>query len=197
MDDLKNMWDSAKESARDHSVDLSAIISLAKKRKTQTVNAHVLNLAILVSALIGISAFFWYVTYFKGLLGQVGSGLMVGGLALRIIIELISFHKSSKIDLSKEALQSNNEALIFYEFRKRIHGPISISIIALYTIGFYMLTPEFSQYFSFEMMALIDISYVVYLIVILWSMIKGNRKEIESLEVIIQLQSEMKEESID
>jgi hypothetical protein len=194
MDELRKMWNSDKEAVDRQSVDLSNIIVLAKKRKIQTIRTHVLNLSILVTSLLGIAAFFRYVANFQELLGQIGSGLMMGGLALRIVIEIISVYKSFKIDLSREALKTTSEALNFFDFRKKIHGPVSLSLIGLYTIGFYMLTPEFSRFFSIEVMVLIDGFYVAYMLVLFRLMHRANRKEIKSLEEIIQLQAEMKED---
>ena len=109
---------------------------------------------------------------------------MLGSLALRIVIELYSIFLSSKIDLSEAALKSNQQVLRYYQFRKRIHSPVTITIVALYTIGFYILTPEFSRYFSLPVMILIDSSYVVIGIVLITQIRKGIKKEMQHLSDI-------------
>ena len=123
-----------------------------------------------------------------GGVGRCGVSLMIGSISVRILIELFSIYLSTKIDLSAAAMKTNHDWLKFYQFRKRIHGPVTLIIIVLYTIGFYMLTPEFSLHFSFPVMILIDLSYIIGAIIFTWFIRNAIRKEMKYLAAVLDLQ---------
>jgi hypothetical protein len=58
-----------------------------------------------------------------------------------------------------------------------MNGPVTVSIVILYSIGFYLLTPEFSLYFSTSMMVLIDLSYIIAAVIFISSIMKAVKKE--------------------
>ena len=191
-DDLKDLWRSAKESVPKDSADINSVIGLAETKKSNTVRFQIINILILTATMVVIAAFFRYVAPLRELLSHIGITLMIGGLAARITIELYSIYLSSKVDLSETALKTTDQVFRFYRFRKVIHSPVTITIVALYTIGFYLLTPEFSRYFSLPMMALIDGSYVVGAIVLIWQIRKGIRKEMLDLKDIHDIQTNLR-----
>jgi len=86
---------------------------------------------------------------------------MMAVLMIRILVELGSCIRFSRLDLTASAQAASTAFFRFYRFRPVIHGWFTIALVALYTTGFYMLTPEFSLYFSLPMMILIDASYLV------------------------------------
>jgi len=191
LEELKGVWKNAKQKTLPGSIDTTAIIIAARKRKLGTLKIKVLNILVLVLTLIGIGLFFFYVAKFNDLLSHVGSALMIGGLSLRIIIECYSIYLSLQIDLSKASIDTNKSFLEFYKFRKRIHGPVTITILVLYTVGFYMLTPEFSLFFSFRMMVLIDLSYIVGASIVVFAIRRAIRNEMMHLSEIRKLQEQM------
>ncbi|MEO9209891.1 MAG: hypothetical protein ABI208_02265 [Ginsengibacter sp.] len=65
----------------------------------------------------------------------------------------------------------------YFRFRKIMNGPVTVSIVILYSIGFYLLTPEFSLYFSTSMMVLIDLSYIIAAVIFISSIMKAVKKE--------------------
>lgn len=195
IDELKNRWKSAREKVELPEVDTRRLITRAEKKKKSTMKLHFLNILILTITLAGISAFFIYVANFNLLISHIGTGLMIGGLVLRILIEFISIFIATKIDLSQTALSANSAFMKFYQFRKKIHGPVTVIILVLYTVGFYMLTPEFRQFFSLPMMVLIDISYIIGAIIFTLNIRKAIRKEMGYLNEIIKIQKDMFQES--
>jgi hypothetical protein len=196
LDDLKGMWNTEKQIENAVVPDPAAVISAAQKRKGGTIRLKVLTILILLLTLAGIAAFFTYVAKFNDLTSIIGAWLMMGGLALRILIELISIGVSTRIDLSETSSSSNRSFLKYYEFRKMIHGPVTISILVLYTIGFYMLTPEFSRYFSLPVMILIDISYIVGAVIFGIAIRHGIKKEMTLLNAIIKQDAELNDRVI-
>ncbi|PKV50451.1 hypothetical protein ATE84_2509 [Aquimarina sp. MAR_2010_214] len=194
-DELQRKWQKGKKDIESNSGILEETLSSITSKKNLNVRFHYGNIIILSITLIGISAFFYYVAPVKEILSRIGVALMIGGLLLRIIIECISVLKSKRIDVIDDVLKTTNNTIAFYKFRKRIHGPVTITIIALYTIGFYMITPEFSLYFTTWQMVMIDVSYVIGAIIFITFVRNSIRKEIRTLLEIIELKNKIIEEN--
>ena len=170
---LKSQWDKAKTSSEPKELNTSDIIASANKKMKSVVYSHYGNILILTLTAIMISYFFYYITPFEQLLSRIGVTMMIGGLLIRITIECFSVFKSKKIDLSETAAKANLETVKFYAYRKKIHGPITIIILISYTIGFYILTPEFSDHLTLNQVILMDGSYVFIAIFLVYSIRKG------------------------
>jgi cation transport ATPase len=160
-DNLKNLWQKARNDTYGQVTDTTHIVRMAKQQIRRSVHLQLRTILILGITLAGIVTFFKYVAKLEQTISHIGTALMVGGLALRIFIEFISIYLSNSIDLTETASRSNNASLVYFRFRRRINGPVTISIVVLYTIGFYMLTPEFSLYFSTPAMIMMDLSYIL------------------------------------
>ncbi|WP_103070451.1 hypothetical protein [Aquimarina sediminis] len=193
-DELQRKWQKNKESINSDTQVIDETLSSIIVKKNSSIRFHYNNIIILSIVLVGIAAFFYYIAPVKELLSRIGVGLMLGGLLIRIIIELISVLKSKKMNVVDDVLKSTNDAIDFYKFRKRIHGPITITIIVLYTIGFYMITPEFSLYFTKWQMILINTSYIIGALVPLLFVRKIIKKEIQTLLEIVNLKNKIIEE---
>lgn len=192
LDDLKNKWENARPESSERSSSAETI-SLAKKKMKSVLYGHYGNIAILTITLIGISAFFVYVAPLQHTLSHVGIFLMLGGLLLRILIECYSILRSSKVDMSDATAIVNEKTLAFYAYRKRIHGPVTIGILAAYTIGFYMLTPEFANYFTTAQVVIMDISYLGAAAIFGYSIRRAIRDEMRLLGELKHLHEELKE----
>lgn len=193
IDDLKNKWNKAKKSEPDYASS-THVIELSKKKMRGAVKMHVGNIAVLAITLIGISAFFIYVAPFKETLSHVGMALMIGGLLIRIIIECYSIYRSSKVDFSETAMNASTRTMNFYAYRKRIHGPVTIGILIAYTVGFYVLTPEFADYFTTTQVILIDSSYLLGAAIFGFSIRKAIKDEMRILDDLKGLQEEIARE---
>ena len=191
LDDIKRSWQSAKTNLKAATGSVDTIISQAEKKKQRSVYFQYGNIAILAATLTMITAFFYFVAPVQDALSLVGKWLMIGGLAVRILIEFYSIFKSAQVDLADDALRSVDTTLNYYKFRKRIHGPVTFTIVALYTVGFYILTPEFSRYIELPWLILIDASYVVGAVFLVWQIRKGIRREMRSLEDMVALKKEL------
>lgn len=191
LDDIKDRWKSAKMNLETTTSSVDMIISQAEKKKQKSVYFQYGNIAILTATLVLIISFFYFVAPLQEPLSKIGKTLMVGGLAVRILIEIFSIRKSSKIDLGDNALQSTNSTLSYYQFRKQIHGAVTFTIVALYTVGFYILTPEFSKYIDLPWMIVIDTSYIVGAVFLVWQIRKGIRQEMKDLADMVALKKEL------
>lgn len=193
MDDLKNIW---QQSRQEISTGQSAGEMLGQVKRIARKNTlfHWGNMAILAVVVVGLLLFFRYVAPFQETLSHVGEVLMVGSIVLRILIELISVNRLKNLNVAASAHESLLKTEQFYRFRSRIHGPVTFSIIALYTIGFYMLTPEWSLYFPTWQLWLIDGSYVVIAIILFWQIRKGVVQEMQRYRTLKSIHQDLEEE---
>ena len=93
--------------------------------------------------------------------------------------------------MSQSASASTIEALSFYTFRKKVHGPATITTVVLYVIGFYLLSPEFSKYIEMKWMIAMHVSFVFAAFVLVIQAKKGMAKEMKVLKSLIELKKEM------
>jgi hypothetical protein len=196
MDDLTALWQQAKaSSSKQSAADISSIIKAGEVRKKNTLAAHYGNAAVLSGTVAMLVFYFYYLYDFQDILSKVGYNLMIGGLAVRIVIELFSVWRSRKIKFSDTAESSLKNSVAFYEFRKHIHGPVTIIIFGLYFVGFYMLTPEFSRHISMGWLILMDASAVAVAVVLILFIRKGIRQELRDLEKMVDLQGSLTKEN--
>ncbi|MEQ8237918.1 MAG: hypothetical protein RIA69_01830 [Cyclobacteriaceae bacterium] len=191
LNDLKNKWQGAKKSQSSQSMDVQEIMTLSKKKMKSAIVMHLKNIIILSITLVVLFLFFKYVAPLQEVLSQIGIALMIGGLVVRILIEFYSIYLSYQIDMSDTAMQNSNSSLEFFKFRKTIHGSVMYTILGLYTLGFYALTPEFSLYFSTIMMVLIDGSYLVIAVIVGYFINVGIKKEMKYLQELLTIQNDL------
>jgi hypothetical protein len=67
-------------------------------------------------------------------------------------------------------------------------------ILVIYSIGFYMLTPEFLKYLSVEMVIFYDVIYLVMILFLFFQFRKGIKKEMTNLELTIDLKKSVVED---
>ena len=196
MDNMKNMWQNSRSNDFSKSTDTDHIIGIAKQKMKSTIRMQIGTILVLIITLVIITVYFFYVANFNQTISHIGTILMIAGLALRIIIEFFSIYLSSKINLSETALKTNNASLVYYRFRKRTNGPVTIAIILIYSLGFYMLTPEFSLYFSTPVLIMIDLSYIFIAAIFIWIVRKTIKKEMSILNEILLIQNEINETEV-
>ncbi|MBQ0732719.1 hypothetical protein [Aquimarina celericrescens] len=194
--ELQNEWQKDKENIEHTPGIMNNILSSIKKKKNITVRFQYGNIVVLLITMLGISAFFYYVAPVKEILSRIGVGLMIGGLLIRIAIELTSVLKSKKVILVDSVLKTTEDIIAYYTYRKKIHGPVTIIILALYTIGFFMITPEFSLYFTIWQMIFIDVSYIIAACIFIPIIRKSIKREVQTLLEIIEMKEKMMNENI-
>lgn len=194
--DFKNLqshWESSKKDIELFPTNLDAIYDKIRKKEKENYFFYYGTIMILLVTLIIVSLFFYYIAPVKETLSRVGVGLMILGLVFRIYIELISIQKAKQINLMESTLKTAENSIVFHRFRKTIHEVIAPIIIGLYTIGFFMISPEFSLYMDFRNVVLIYVSYVIIGIILFIVIRKGVVKEMKTLDVIVILKNEIKQ----
>ena len=188
---LQNKWKSNKKEIELSNDSLDVLYSKIKEKEKENYFFYYGTIIILLVTLIVISLFFYYVAPVKETLSRIGVGLMISGLFFRILIEIISIYKAKQINNIDNTLKTIENTINFHQFRKTIHKVIAPIIIVLYTIGFYVITPEFSLYIKFWNLVLIDISYVIIGIILFIVIRKGVKKEMHQLDDIIGLRNDI------
>ncbi|MEO6682449.1 MAG: hypothetical protein ABIN48_06445 [Ginsengibacter sp.] len=186
---LKNLWKESITRVPNDPVDLDVLIKSAQKKIRSSIQLQWGTVIILLITFFLISMYFKYVAQFHQTLSHIGEWLMLGGLAIRILLELFSIYLSKNIRLTGTVLQSNRSTFVFFKFRNWINGPVTITILILYTIGFYMLLPEFSLYFKSIIVVLFGLSYIFAAFIFMGfirSAVKKEKKILKELEEIQQ-----------
>ena len=191
MDDLKAIWKSAKGQTKQPGISAQALIRQAESKKKQALGAHYGNIAVLSLLVVMLVCCFYFFFPFRDILSRSGVGLMIGGIVIRIGIEIFSVMKSNKVKVSDTTAQATEDTLAFYQFRKKIHGPVTLTIVALYVIGFYMLSPEFSRYIPLSSLVFFDVVFLVAGFVLAWFIRKGIRKELEDLREVVEIRKQL------
>jgi len=191
--ELKNKWGKSKKNINLSITNIESIYTKIKKKEKENYFFYYSTITILLATFIAISLFFYYVAPVEETLSRIGAGLMIYGLLFRIFIEVISIFKAKRINKLDDTLKTTENIINFHQFRKKIHTIIAPIIIILYTIGFYMITPEFSLYIEFWNLFLIDISYVIIGIILFIIIRKGVKKEMQKLNDIIKLKDDITE----
>lgn len=189
---LKSSWQEARKDQKP--LDSGAMLRIIQQNQKSSKRAHMGNILVLSATVLGLVAFFYYLAPLQEVLSRVGITLMIGGLVVRIAIEAISYRKAGQIDYSGSSKSSSEQAHAFLMYRKRIHGPVTFIIVALYTIGFYSLTPEFSTYLSTFWIWMADGSYLLIGVGLFLGIRKGVVKEMQALQQIDDLQQALHEE---
>lgn len=189
--ELEDAWNQSKKNLEGSSINIDQMYEKIRANKKESLLFYYGTIAILSMTLIVISCFFYFVAPVQELLSRLGASLMIGGLVVRIIYEVISIGKAKTMHTIDNSLNAVNHSISFYQFRKNIHGKIAPIIISLYTIGFYLLTPEFLLYMSVQRVIFFDVFYLFIALFLFFQIRKGVRKEMASLKKILNLRKEI------
>jgi hypothetical protein len=189
--DLKAKWQSAKQSLPISKTSSSDLMKDIDAKRKSGLRFQYGNIAILGATLVALILVFVVFFPFKELMSRIAVALMVGGMAVRVAVEFISVQKSRSINMGATALETLQSSEAYLSFRKKVHGPVTISILMIYTVGYYAILPELSRYFDQRLIIFWAIIYVVGLIVFGNQVRKSIRKEIKELEEIVTLKKEI------
>ncbi|WP_027127271.1 hypothetical protein [Gelidibacter mesophilus] len=186
-DDLKNTTDTSSTYA------IKAIEQKIKSKERENFFFYYGTIFILSITLIGIILFFIYVAPVKEIISKIGALLMIMGLVFRIVIETISITKAKQIKKLDNTLNNLENLRKFHQFRKVAHNIISPIILITYTIGFFIIVPEFSKYIDHLPLTLFCIAYFVAGIIIFYVIRKSVKKEMKKINKILKLKQQLTE----
>ena len=189
--ELRNTWENSKKSLESQSINFDDLYKKIKRKEKENFSSYYGTIIILSITLLVISLFFYYLAPVEKLLSRIGAGLMISGLMFRIIIEIISIYKAKRINNLDSTVTTAENTIKFHQFRKLIHLIVTPIIIGLYTIGFYIITPEFSLYLKPWSVVLIDVSYLFIGVILFIIIRKQVKEEMKKLRDIINLKNEI------
>lgn len=190
-EDLKNKWQSAKKSKPITVASTAELVQRIDAKRKSGLRFQYGNIAILGAVLILLVVFFVILYPFREWVSRIAVGMMIGGMALRVAVEMISIQKSNMINLGDTALATLQKSESYLSFRKKVHGPVTISIVAVYTIGYYAILPELSKYFDSRLILFWAIIYVVGAVFLVSQVRKSIKKELQELKEIVNLKKEI------
>jgi hypothetical protein len=151
-------------------------------RQTKSKHFHLGNLLVLVITLFAVGWFLFFFTQYGSSLARAGRWLMVGSLAVRICIEGYSTWRLSRIDPSDPTRTFVDRVTAFRRMRSTLHGPVTIGIVVVYSLGFYMLLPETYRGMGASWTLLFGASYAVGATIIILLVRRGIERERRSIE---------------
>jgi len=192
INELQKIWQEEQiKYQNQNKTKITQLMTTAQSRKKSSVRFQYGNVATLGFVLLAIVYFFSFYLSMREVLSQLGLTLMYGGLLFRIGIEIYSLGYARNIDMGESSLVNTESTLTYLEFRKRIHGSFTLIIVGLYTLGFYMLVPEFAMYMDTLWVILIAVSYLPAAIIPVWQIRKAIRKEVKELEELVRIREMM------
>jgi len=192
--ELESAWKQDKKNIKSSSTALDAVYEKIQTNKKESFFFYYGTIVILTITLLVISSFFYFVAPVEKLLSRIGIGLMLVGLLVRIVIEIVSIVKSKRVHILDSSLETVNNTIAFHTFRKNVHGIVTPIIIAFYTVGFYLITPEFLLYLPVWNVVLYDISYIVIAVVLFIQIRKGVLKEMKIVHETVELKKSLLQE---
>ena len=183
---LQNSWKSSRNNIKTPTNNFNILYKKIEQKQKENFSFYYGTIIILTITLIAISLFFYYMAPVKETLSRIGAGLMITGLAFRILIEIVSVIKAKRINKLDKTLQTVDNSLNFHQFRKTIHQVYSPIII-----GFYIIFPEFMLYMSVLMIWFIGISYLIMGTVLFIIIRKGVVDEMQKLRDIMELKKDI------
>lgn len=183
---LQNSWKSSRNNIKTPTNNFDILYKKIEQKQKENFSFYYGTIIILTITLIAISLFFYYMAPVKETLSRIGAGLMITGLAFRILIEIVSVIKAKRINKLDKTLQTVDNSLNFHQFRKTIHQVYSPIIIV-----FYIIFPEFMLYMSVLMIWFIGISYLIMGTVLFIIIRKGVVDEMQKLRDIMELKKDI------
>ncbi|NRB49264.1 MAG: hypothetical protein HRU41_16425 [Saprospiraceae bacterium] len=180
--ELENAWSAGQKKLAQQQPTFADMQQILEQRKSASRSFQYGTLAILLFTLIGFCAFFMYVAPVKQTMSRVGAIAMLGGLTIRVLLEILSLLRLRRISTLSNSKENTKNSIRFHAFRVKTQSIYSPVIIAVFTVGFYLLTPEFVDNLSFNMVLFIDISYLFIAAILFYVIRMGVKKELQNLE---------------
>ncbi len=180
-EDLQSQWKKqpATETPENGSKQIVEKVALIRKKQNIT------NIVLMTTAII-LVFFFFYVSAYKSQKPMIGLSLMIGALATRVGLEILSIRSLKNLNVAKATEIFKKQMIGYYSKRVKIHFIITPIIIMTYCIGFIMLLPSFKENLSFGFYTYIKVSSIVMLVVLSIFIAKQIKNELEVLKELKQ-----------
>ena len=192
---ILDSWKSAQGSIEPNPATPELLIEKATTKKKKSLKLQWGNLILLSVSLIAITACWQLFFPFQELLSKVGVALMLGSLLARVTGEAYSVISFGERRVTGNALQKLQQDEKYLALRTKINGVLTYSTLALYSLGFSLLAPEFSLYIPMLYMWLIYASYLLMVWVWVFIIRKNVKEETHDLNQVVELRRALCKES--
>ncbi|MEO5788850.1 MAG: hypothetical protein ACOH2D_04545 [Gelidibacter sp.] len=178
-DDLKSQWQeqALPETPKDGS-------KLVLKKIDFLQSKHRITNRVLLTTVLVLIGFFFYINAYKYMVVTVGLLLMIGTLLIRVSIEYFSIRNLKKLNVTKDAIAFKADMIAYYKARLKTHYIATPIIIFFYAVGFYLLLPSFKQSLSKGFYTYVWVSAIVLLFIIGFFIGREIKKELGILKKI-------------
>ncbi|MDQ2180692.1 hypothetical protein [Marinifilum sp. D714] len=183
--DIKSIYDNQK--SQEPTEVPKELKKRIKKADRLVNNSHIKNIVILsitVLGIVGIDQFYFTST---SMLFEIGIITMIMALVIRITIELFSYRRKKNLNILRQSDQFISDLKAFYLWRKKIHKYPTYMTFSLYVIGVGLLFIEFYKYLSAFWFNFFLVEFVVIIVVLIFFIRKKIKKEINTLNEMIEL----------
>ncbi len=180
-EDLKSQWKKQPVAETPENGSKQIVDKVALIRKKQ----NIANIVLMATAAVLIF-FFFYVSAYKSQKPMIGLSLMIGAIATRIGLEILSIRSLKNMNVAKATELFTKQMIGYYNKRVKIHFIITPIIVIIYCIGFIMLLPSFKESLSSGFYTYIKVSSIVMLVVLSVFIAKQIKNELEVLKELKQ-----------
>ncbi|MGB0521865.1 MAG: hypothetical protein ACPGJS_02835 [Flammeovirgaceae bacterium] len=194
LDDLKDAWKAQKSVLVQPKLSSTDLLHKIRINSNQAKNEHIAIIAMLSVSAFVVGWFFWFYLKAPHWLIHTGSWGMVGSLILRVVIELISLNKFSRLSFSENTKVATQQFKRFYEWRKKLHGNITMGFYLFYSISFLSMTPIFAKHMELYWVIVMVVGFILIMITLVYFARIGIRRELKQLRAIKHLSASLNEE---
>ncbi len=191
IDELRNRWKHAREEHAGDARSARAVIAAVEERKRYSIYHQYGKIAILATTAAVIVYFLYFLRPFGEPLSRIGTVLMWASPLARVIFELYSIRCAAMIRLTDTTQEAAGNAVRYYGVRKFMNGPVTVSLVVLYMVGFYLLTPELLKYVAAKWVISLDVVFLIGAGLLIWQARKGIAKEMRKVREIVDLRNEL------
>jgi len=183
---LQDLWEADKNNIPTSTKSSKEMISSITSKKQGITQFQYGNIFVLLLTLVVIVTFFIFIAPVQELLSRIGAGIMIIGLIIRIGIEFYSSKQAKKLDVTQNTLQNLNHSIAYLKTRKWIHKELTFSIIIAYTIGLFLIIPEFIKYLGLIPVIVFYGMYIISGIIIIVKLRPKIKQELIDIQEIIK-----------
>jgi len=138
--DIQSLWQNQKSEPNSNA---NEIIAMAEQQKRKSIKKHRAGIITLsITSLVLIT--FWLITPFNNPVAY-GLSIMIGALVCRILLEVYSYMRMYKIDITEVASVYKKQISAFYKLRKQLVTWFTAIAVIAYISGFAIMLPVFKQ----------------------------------------------------
>ena len=190
--EFQNLWQTNSDNPTTSNTLQETILQQAKSPQQESARAQAFTLLVLTTVVVILLLFFHYLSPVEQTLSIVGKWFMIGSLLIRIVAEAVGLIYARKVDFFASASNFVKQSRRLVKYRAGIHHHFVVATFVVYSLGYYMIIPEWSLYFSKPMIWLLIVSYIIIMaLVIMLSIRPGMKRERLALNELEKLAADL------